>query len=133
MSRPNDDLEARLRGLREPDLPADLKGRVLAAVELAPVVTWRDRVWFSTRWRVAAAALLLALLSADRWVMPPRPAGSPDNDAATAADLQALEAVGAEIGMPAGMMRRLGERGGFSQHAVRGTIDETLATLGGAK
>jgi len=102
-------------------------------VELAPVVTWRDRVWFSTGWRVAAAALVLALLSADRWVMPPRPAGSPDNDAAIAADLQALETVGSEIGVPAGMMRRLGERGGFSQHAVRLTIDEALATLGEPK
>ena len=129
MSRPNDDLEGRLLGLREPDLPAELKARVLTAVELAPIVTWRDRVWFSTRWRLAAAALVLALLSADRWVMPPRPAGSPDNDAATAADLQALETVGSEIGVPAGMMRRLGERGRFSQPAARLTIDEALGAL----
>jgi len=129
MSKPNDDLEARLRGLRGRDLPADLKARVLAAVELAPVVTWRDRVWFSTRWRVAAAALVLALLFADRWVMLPLPVGSPDNDAATAAELEALEAVGSEIGVPAETMRRLVERSGIASPPKRLSIDEALGAL----
>lgn len=133
MSRWHDGLEARLRGLREPEPPAGLKARVLAAVELRPVVTWRDRVWFSTRWRVAAAALVLALLSADRWVVPPRPGGSPHNDAAAAAELQALEAVGSEIGVPAETMRRLGGRGGFASQSARITVDEALATLGEPK
>ena len=126
MTERHGDLEARLRGLREPEPPADLKARILAAAELAPIVTWRDRVWFSTRWRVAAAALVLALLSADRWVMPARPGDSSDNDAATAASLQALEAVGSEIGMPAETMRRLGERSGFSRNGARLSIDEAL-------
>jgi hypothetical protein len=128
MSTPNDDLEARLRGLREPDLPADLKARILSAVELPPVVTWRDRVWFSTGWRVAAAALVLALLSADRWIVPSRFEHSPDTDPGVATELDGLEAAGADIGMPAGMMRRLGRRGAFVPHTARLTSEEAMAT-----
>jgi hypothetical protein len=129
MNDRTDDIETRLRQVPAPDLPDGLRSRVLAAADLVPAVTWRDRVWFSTRWRLAAAALVLALLTADRWVGPPRPAGSPDSDAATAAQLQALEAVGAEIGLPPETMRRLGGRSGFSQPGGRVTLDEALEAV----
>jgi hypothetical protein len=129
MSDQPDNIETRLRRLSSPELPGNLKDRVLAAASLTPAVTWRDRVWFSTRWRIAVAALVLALLSADRWVGPPRPAGPPDTDAAAAAELQALEAVGSEVGVPAETMRRLVERSGIASRPARLSIDEALGAL----
>ena len=129
MNGRSDDLETRLRQLPPPELPDGLRQRVLAAATLAPAATWRDRAWYSTGWRLAAAGLLLALLAADRWVVPPRPAGSAGNDAATAAELQALEAVGSELGVPAETMRRLGGRGGIAPQSARMSIDEALRAL----
>lgn len=133
MNKSPGDLEARLRGLGNQAPPPELRARVLAAVALQPAVTWRDRVWFSTGWRVAATALLLALLAADRWAVPPRHGGSPGNDPAAAAERQALEALGSEIGMPPETMRRLAGRGGSAPHPARLTIDDVLATLADSK
>jgi len=65
--------------------------------------------------------------------MPPRVERPRGTDAGMAAELDELEAAGADIGMPAGLMRRLGRRGGFSPHAVRLTVAEALATLGEPK
>jgi hypothetical protein len=47
------------------DVPDDLRDRVVmaaaAAVRESPRAGWLDRVWYSTRWRVATAVTLLAL------------------------------------------------------------------------
>ncbi len=47
------------------EVPDDLRGRVVvaaaAAVRESQHAGWFDRVWYSTRWRVATAVTLLAL------------------------------------------------------------------------
>jgi hypothetical protein len=51
-----------------PEATADLRVRVLAAAtaRLAPPATGAERVWFSRRWRLAAAVILLAVVLLDR-------------------------------------------------------------------
>jgi hypothetical protein len=52
------------------ELPDDLRGRVVmaaaAAVGESPHAGWFDRVWYSTRWRVATAVTLLVLALLNR-------------------------------------------------------------------
>jgi hypothetical protein len=52
------------------ELPDDLRGRVVmaaaAAVRESQHAGWFDRVWYSTRWRVATAVTLLALALLNR-------------------------------------------------------------------
>ena len=61
--------EERLRQAGLPQPAADLRDRVLAAavprVRREARANWADRVWFSRRWRLAAVALLFALVSLD--------------------------------------------------------------------
>jgi hypothetical protein len=52
------------------ELPDDLRGRVVmaatAAMRESQHAGWFDRVWYSTRWRVATAVTLLALALLNR-------------------------------------------------------------------
>jgi len=104
------DLERRLRDARWPEPAADLRARVLAA---APVlnqrVTWSDRVWFSRRWRVAAAAAAagaIAMFSlpdaADAIRLVPTPQAL--------AEAQVIDEAGRDIGLPATVAQALAHR-----------------------
>jgi hypothetical protein len=65
--RPNPDrspeaLEARLRALPQPAVPADLEARLLAAIPpQKPLPRWRSAVWVSVVGALAAACLLAVL------------------------------------------------------------------------
>ena len=63
-----DDLERSLLDAERPEPGADVRARVLAAA--MPLVgaddSRLDRVWFSPRWRAAAALALLILAAVDR-------------------------------------------------------------------
>jgi hypothetical protein len=50
------DIERKLLRAAQPDLPTDLRQRVLATVSplVQPHVNRLDAIWFSPRWRVAA-------------------------------------------------------------------------------
>jgi len=104
-----DGIEGALRGAGRSALPAALKPRVMDAVELpAGGVTWRDRLWFSRGWRVAAAAICLAVVAGES-LMTQRPPA----EAATASPRVEREAAvqsGAEIGVPETEVERLAAR-----------------------
>ena len=76
MNMTRDDLEERLGRLPRPELPDDLRQNVLGAAVFAAAPDWRDRVWFSRRWRLATAALVLAVLLLDQRAGRPPGAGS---------------------------------------------------------
>ncbi len=61
-------LEERLREVARGWTPGEThRDHVLAAAAplVRPVVTWSDRVWFSSRWRLAAAAVAVAAFALD--------------------------------------------------------------------
>jgi hypothetical protein len=63
-----DPIEERLRRMGLPDPAPDLRRRLLAAAapHVRSTTTWADRVWFSGRWRLAAVALVVAVVGLDR-------------------------------------------------------------------
>lgn len=62
------DIERELLRAGQPDLPPDLRLRVLAATGplVQPHVSRLDAIWFSPRWRVAAVLVFFGLLAVDR-------------------------------------------------------------------
>ena len=129
MSDQPDDIETRLRQLPAPDLPDGLRSRVLAAADLVPAVTWRDRAWYSTGWRLAAAGLLLAVLAADHWTMGASTTGATVPTPAGVAELDAVTQAGVDIGVPEAAMRRLASRMEFVPLSARETRDQAEAAI----
>lgn len=129
MSEPRDDLEARLRGLTPPPLPAGLKERVMEAAELAPVVSRTDRIWYSSAWRLAAAGALLAILAGDRWSAT---TFGPDLPAITPFSVEERKAVvgaGEEMGLPVEAITQLTARMDFVPLTAREPADQAGAAL----
>ena len=61
-----DDIELKIRQLPRRSLSPDLKARVMTTTTLRPaVLSWRDRAWYSSTWRLAAAGACLAILLLD--------------------------------------------------------------------
>ena len=62
------DIEQELLRAAQPDLPPDLRQRVLANTSplVQPNGSRLDAIWFSPRWRVAAVAVFFGVLAADR-------------------------------------------------------------------
>ena len=62
------DIERELLRARQPDLPPDLRQRVLANTSplVQPHGSRLDAIWFSPRWRVAAVVVFFGLVAADR-------------------------------------------------------------------
>jgi hypothetical protein len=109
VNEPLHDIEARLRGIPASALPPRLKERVLQSADLPrDAVTWRDHVWYSRGWRLAAAAACLAVLAAEAWVAPPPPNGH--QAAASQIEREALIETGKEVGLPASAMASLAVR-----------------------
>ena len=129
MSHRLDDIETRLRQLPSPDLPDGLKSRVLAAADLMPAVTWRDRLWYSTAWRLAAAGLLLAVLAADHWTMRDSTSGAFVPAPAGVAELDAVTQAGVDIGVPEAAMRKLAPPMEFVSLSARETRDQAEAAM----
>lgn len=94
-------VEERLREVSLPEPASDLRDRVLAAAmpRVRPGATWADRMWFSRRWRLAAVALLLALVVLDRIPVVP---GSRSPDAPGFAAVETTRAA-AEAARQAGL------------------------------
>jgi len=129
MSGPPDDIETRLRRLPRHQLPGGLKRRVIAEASLAPRAPWGDRAWYSTRWRLAAAAALVALAAADWWsarIPTAGPAGPPP---AAAEESVQVAAVGVEMGMPAAAMARLTSRVEFAGLTAQESREQAGAAL----
>ena len=129
MNEPPDDIERQLRQLPQPQVPGDLKQRVMAAASLAPRPSWRDRVWYSTPWRLAAAATLVALLAADRWSAGAFRVEMAGPGPAAVEESTLVAAVGVEMGMPEQAMRQLAARAEFVPFAARESIEQAGAAL----
>ena len=124
------DLEVRLRDRPRRPVPADLKTRVMATAVLAsPLATWWDRVFFSRTWRLAAVGIVLALLAADHWSGAWRPADSSATDRPVPAEVDAVAAVGGEIGLSPEQMRRLAARVKFAPLTARQPSGEIASSL----
>ena len=130
MSSPSEDIEARLRRRPRPGLPVDLKRRVMTAAILAsPATSWRDRIWFSRTWRLAAAGTLLAVLALDRWSTGWSPVADSTSGRTAVEELDAVTSLGAEMGMPKEQVRQLAARVEFVQLTAReprGSVDPAL-------
>ncbi len=104
--------EERLLGSAHSQPPVDLRGRVLAAAAplVRPGVTWSDRLWFSRRWRLAAAALFVSLVALDHFAAGPAVA---PRAVAPLIGLDAARAVAdaaRESGLPADQVALLSKR-----------------------
>ena len=129
MSTPPPDIESRLRQLPKAAVPADLKRRVMAAARLAPREPWRDRAWYSTPWRLAAAATLMALLAADRWSAGAFRVEMAGPDPAAVEESILVAAVGVEMGMPEQAMARLTSRVEFAGLTAQESREQAGAAL----
>jgi len=101
----------------------------MAAASLAPRPSWRDRVWYSTAWRLAAAAMLVAVLVGDRWsagtfrgeIAGPAPAALEESRQITAA--------GVEMGLSESAMQTLVSRAQFVRFTARESAEQAGAAL----
>jgi hypothetical protein len=71
--RSPDDLEARLRSLPRPPVPADLEMRLLAAIPVGRAVRWRSWVFWGGPITAVAACVLVALAWREHDDRPPVP------------------------------------------------------------
>lgn len=103
------DVEDLLRAHQWPEVPPDLRQRVMSAAAVSGErLSWSDRVWFSRTWRLAAAAAVVVLVALDqstRVTFPPATA-SPQ----VMAQAQAIETVAQEAGLPAQTAAWLAQR-----------------------
>src|SRR5262249_5165711 len=91
--RSPESLEARLRALPQPPVPADLEGRLLAAIPAEKPIGRRRAAWIGAVGALAAACLLAVLVWPERGtdpitgtIRPVHPvASSPDDSASIAA------------------------------------------------
>jgi hypothetical protein len=95
------------------DLPGDLRGRVVAAAAAAVRESqragWFDRVWYSTRWRVATAATLLAVALLN-WIPANTDTGVADGFGRAAYEVAEDAAAAArQLGLPDAYCQRLGD------------------------
>ena len=100
MIGPPDEVERRIRQLSRLPLSPDLRDRVMAAARLRPAAaSWRDRAWYSTGWRLAAAGAVLAALILDHLSagLTPTAGGGPDRFAIE--ELAQIVRLGEESGM----------------------------------
>jgi len=104
------EVDQRLRQMRWPDPPGDLRARVLAQATTRPeVITWSDRVWFSRTWRVSMAAVAIAILAARAWPGPDTSASSGPS-AQAVAEANAIEEAGRDLGLPDAVAASLARR-----------------------
>ena len=125
-----DNLELRLRNRPRKPVSALLKTRVMETAVLAsPVATWWDRVFFSRTWRLVAVGIVLALSAADHWSGAWRPVESPATDRPVPAEVDAVAAVGGEIGLSPEQMRRLAARVKFAPLTARQPWGDIASSL----
>ncbi len=127
----HDRMEDRLRGAGLPAAADDLRDRVLAAavplVASAERATWADRAWFSVRWRVAAAAVLVALIALDRVSTTPAGSGAVPYGAVAVETAQAAGEAAREDGLPGEQAERRARR---ALGAASRPAPQDLAALG---
>jgi hypothetical protein len=104
------DLERHVRRMAWAEPRADLRSRVLTAAVIGPArITWSDRVWFSRGWRLAAVATAVGAIAIDSlWGTRDVPPVPPV--ARTLAEVQAIDDVGREIGLPEDLSASLARR-----------------------
>jgi hypothetical protein len=123
-------LNAGLASIERSELPGDLKRRVMGAARLPGAdIQWRDRVWYSRGWRVAAAAALLAIVALDL-LAPIRPVEDRNSEAVRLddADRRAIVRDVEEIGLPADAVKRLLDRVEFVPLTAREPRDRSVRT-----
>ena len=129
MKRPPDEIETRLRELTVSAPPLDLKRRVMAASTLAPRASWRDRAWYSPTWRLAAAAALVAMLTADRWSAGTFRVEMAEPGPAAVEESVLVAAEGVEMGMSEAAMARLISRVEFAGVTAQESREQAGAAL----
>ena len=105
------EIERRLRQTTWLQPTAELRARVLssAPVVAPPPVTWSDRIWFSRRFRVTAAATVAGLVAIEL-LLPADGGVSVVPASQSAAEAQAIDDVGRSMGLPAGIVATLARR-----------------------
>jgi hypothetical protein len=118
-------VEERLRETAWPEPASDLRDRVLAAAmpRVRPSATWADRMWFSRCWRLAAVALLLALVVLDRIPVVPG-SRSPDVPGFAAVETaRAVAEVARQVGLPPDQAEALARRALIAASRPAGRTD----------
>jgi len=122
--------EDRIRRLEWPAPPEALRARILTdAMPVATPVTWADRLWFSRtlRWSVAMAAV--ALVAVGQWSGSSRSNGAFDLGAATAAEVQALQEIVVDAGLPSDLATELVRRAIVARDSSRSPGQDVLRQL----
>jgi hypothetical protein len=103
------DVEQRLRAHQWPEIPSELRQRVMSAAVIdVEHLTWSDRVWFSRAWRLAAAAAVVVIVALDQstGVTSTPATASPQ----VVAEAQAIETLAQEAGLSAQTAAWLAQR-----------------------
>jgi hypothetical protein len=102
-------VEDRLRDIVLPAPSTELRARVQSVAVVAPPLTWSDQIWFSRRWRSAAAAIALAAVALN-WIAdrPTERAAAPL--AQVIAEAKAIEDLAEQSGLPKAAAASLGRR-----------------------
>jgi hypothetical protein len=92
--------------------PAALRLQVLgvAAPLVRSAVSWSDRVWFSRRWRVAVAAVVVAVIALDFASPTPGGAGSSEPPQSAGETAQAVNEAARQAGLEPDQARVFAQR-----------------------
>jgi hypothetical protein len=112
-----------------PEISPDVRVRVMAAPMAVPEsITWSDRLWFSRRWRLSAAAAAIVLVALNQL---PGETGAPNITAApqAIAEARAIEDVAQQAGLPASAASSLASRSLFEASRSRMPHQSVAAVL----
>jgi hypothetical protein len=102
-------VEDRVRDIVWPVPSTELRARVQSISVVAPRLTWSDRIWFSPRWRSAAAAIALAAVALN-WMADRPTARAATPVAQVVAEAKAIEDLAEQSGLPRAAAASLGRR-----------------------
>jgi hypothetical protein len=95
------EIEDRVRQIRWPAPPPNLRARVLSTATIATEpITWSDRMWFSRAWRLSAVAAALIVIGFELQPSPTRPV-EPGPTPQALAEARSVEEIGRQAGLSA--------------------------------
>lgn len=127
------DVEDRLRRMPWPRPSPEVRARVLSTATIPEgQVTWSDRVWFSRGWRLAAAMTVMVTLAAEAFSSAIFPRRMVETTRA-AAEVQAVDDVGRDVGLPSALTAALVRRAVVSDARHAALERQALEVEGAAR